>query len=330
MLLAVVCLFWLLPRTSSGQSNAPASTHRWLLVVQTTASMQPRAAAIQHIAGSMVFSGMDGQMKQGDTLGVWTYNDKLHAGSFPMQEWAPTNSKTTAQRVYKFLSAQPFEKQGLIEGFFPEIERLIEQSDFITVVLLTDGQEKMSFTPFDEPINATYDAWRKDQEKAGLPFVTVLRGEKGQIASYAVTMPPWPLELPPMPPDAPPPIPAVTKTIPATAPAVVPNLIVSGKKPEPSTNSANPPAAIASDQALPKTESDTWMSAETPKALPGTNVSAAHLQVAAVPAAASKTNSKTLWWLAIIPVLLMAGILLRAALRPRTPSKINLRKPGQG
>jgi hypothetical protein len=146
------------------------------------------------------------------------------------------------------------------------------------------------------------------------------------MASFAVTMPPWPLELPPMPPDAPPPKPAVTKTIPATAPAVVPDLIMSGRKPQ--TN-AIPPAAVASDQALPRTEPDAWMSAEPPKALSSTNVAAAHPQVAALPAP-SRTNSISLWWLAILPVLLMAGILLRAALRPRTPAKINLRKPGQG
>ena len=259
ILVFIACL---LSRGVFGQTNAPLplSSNRWLLVVETSSSMERRAASAQQIAAWLVASGMRGEMQRGDTVGVWTYNDDLQSGKFPLQMWTPETTKEVAGRVFAFLRAQKFEKQGRLDAVMPGLDRLIKDSPFITVILISDGQGKVSGTPFDDKINTTYQTWQKTQQKADMPFVTMLRGGRGKISDYVVNTPPFPFDIPPLPPEA------IVKAEPANTapkppkvkPPMAAPLIIHGKKPEPqaeenpsaeaSTNAAVSPAAPAAEQ----------------------------------------------------------------------------------
>jgi hypothetical protein len=222
----------------SGQTNLTSRlpSTRWLFIVQTSASMQRRSEAIQQIAGAMLVAGMNGQMRRGDTLGVWTFNEDLYTGLFPLQEWTPGTSAAIALQVVEFLKSRKYEKGRRFDVFLPGMERVIKDSDFITVVLISDGREKIHHTPFDSQINAVYQAWQLEQERAKMPFVTVLRAQRGRITDYAVTVPPWPLQLPPLPTELLPRKAKEAKTAQPPSPSAPP-LIISGKESEP------PPAA---------------------------------------------------------------------------------------
>src|ERR1043166_2884743 len=90
-LLSVFC-FLLFAFGASAQSS-----NRWLLVVDTSMSMRDRVKGIGEVVGDLLTTGMHGQMRRGDTLGIWTFNDKLHAGEAPLQIWAPENRQLIAQ-----------------------------------------------------------------------------------------------------------------------------------------------------------------------------------------------------------------------------------------
>src|SRR5690242_10626921 len=116
--LLVVCglLCFLSASRASAQTNTgrPLSENRWLPVVDTSHAMQRRADGLRRVANALVLSGMNGQMRRGDTLGLWTYNEGLSAGQFRLQNWTPESREVIARRVVAFLKDQKFEKDGRI------------------------------------------------------------------------------------------------------------------------------------------------------------------------------------------------------------------------
>ncbi len=257
------------------QTNTAGSlpANRWLLIVETSRAMEPRAPAALQMINMLILSGMNGQMHPGDTLGVWTYNEELNARSFDLQTWAPASSRTVATRVISFLQAQKFQKKGrFVEKVRPAMQAVFRNSDFITVVLISDGQEKIQGTPYDAEINKYYETWGGEQEKARLPFLTLLRAERDRITAYTVNAPPWPLELPPLPAALLPPKPA--PVVQAPPPQAV---IFTGKKPAP-----GPTQNVVQ---LPLTVPE--------PSLPATNLSVASAATPAQPGASRPTAAGT-------------------------------------
>ena len=237
-------------------SNSPPS-NRWLVIMETSASMQPRAVTAEQIAAGLVSSGMNGQMRPGDTVGVWTFDGSLHTGDFPLQVWNPQSAKTIAQQVFTFLHSRKYEGQSRLDNVVAAMNQVVKNSEYITIILISDGMKTLNGIPFDEKINAAYQQWQNEQTKARMPFVTLLRAAHGKMAQYAVSAPPWPINLPPLPKE----MLALAKTeMPKPAPAPKPAaprigapLILRGKPKEatsesPSTASNAVPAAATAKQ----------------------------------------------------------------------------------
>ncbi len=230
-----------------GQTNLPKSdlpANRYLLIVQTSRSVQRRAGGMVNAVANLLGSEMNGQMHPGDSLGVWTFADDLYTGRFPLQRWSLLNRRPITERVMTFLNEQTYEKQASFDKVFPAINQLVKESPFITVILVTDGQDRIRGTPFDSPINDTFNTWRERQQAAQMPFLTVLRGTQGKLTHFSVNPAPWPVEMPPLPPELQLVKTATQEITPAPkAPAsIVPSLVFRGKKPEASNVEA--PVAV--------------------------------------------------------------------------------------
>ncbi len=234
----------LLAQTNIAKTASPSN--RYLLIVETSRSMQRRADGAFQVLDDLLGSGMRGQLRRGDTLGLWTFNADLYAGRFPLQQWTPETKGKVTENVLGFLQAQKYEKSARIKKVLPTMQQIIRSSEFITVVLVTEGGEDIQGTPFDQRINEAYKQWREQQAKVQMPLVTVLRAERGQIVDCSVSPAPFGVELPPLPPAL---IAAQTvETNPAPAsrtvsPPMAPPLIIRGKKPEPAGVEATAPAA---------------------------------------------------------------------------------------
>jgi len=316
--------------------HAAAPSNRWLLIVETSRATQPRMEGVAQTAGNLILSGMNGQVRPGDTLGVWTFDSELHAGEFPLQTLSPQNSKTVAERVALFLAMQKFEKRAGLENILPEMGELITNSQFITVILISSGEERIRGTPFDSEINAQYRALQSQQAAARMPLVTVLRAQRGRITDFVVSAPPAFLEMPALPPElriveTPTPVekPAEPKRIETPPPTPkAPPLIVRGKKPdlEPEPLTPLPPVAV-----LPTNQAVVSEIQTTPPPAPPvvvnrpsatiTNVAATNVvtgpQTNQPPLAAGEIHShrKPLWFAAGIVVIAAGAALSLAFLR---------------
>jgi hypothetical protein len=166
------------------------------MIFDISRGMQSKEDAVQQIASGFVQSGANGQMRRGDTLGIWFFNDSLIVGQFPLQEWRPESAHEIAHKLIGVLHTVPYQKDGHLETVTPDMNRIIKNSDFITVVILSDGSSEISGTDCDGKINASFREWRKSQQKSKMPFIIVLRAARGTITDCTVTTPPFPLELP--------------------------------------------------------------------------------------------------------------------------------------
>ena len=248
------------------QTNPPPDrSSRFLFIVDTSSAMRRRAPAVEKAVENLLHSGMAAQLAAGDTVGVWTFDEQLYAGRFPLQLWSPERAELVSSNVVAFLKSQRYQKQGSrFEVVVPALQRIVQESSRLTILLVSDGDEKIYGTPFDRQIEGAFANKFKDQQKARMPFITVLRSMRGQFRNAIVNLAPWPVEFPEFPPEpkiveAPKPKPPEPK--PAPRP-VVPSLILIGKKPEPPiatntiaiastpTTATNPPVKV---EATPPT-----------------------------------------------------------------------------
>src|SRR5262245_8464337 len=168
-----------------------------------------------------------------------------------MQRWSADAQRTVTPRVVAFVKGQKFEKQGRFEKVLPALGHLMKNSELITVLLISDGTE-IHGTPFDDRINVVFKTWRTQQENARMPFVTVMRAQKGKLTDCLVNPAPWVVDLPPLPTE-----PQLTKATPKPAAAVpsktaasppLPPLVITGKKAEPvnmaDTNAVTPASTL--------------------------------------------------------------------------------------
>lgn len=232
---------------------------RYLLVVETSRSMNHRSEGTIKTLANILFSGMVGQIQQGDTIGVWTYNKDLYTGRLPLQRWSKLEQREICSTILNFIKGQKYDNQPAFSSLRPALEKVTRDSESLTVILVSSGEEKILGTPFDDQINQLYNTWREEQQKARMPFVTVLRAKRGTIVGYSVTPSPWQVDIPAWPPE--PIVKAVEPPRPPAKvqPAAVAPLIFTGKKPKPveTTNSTDiaptiPANSVAGTNLSPK------------------------------------------------------------------------------
>jgi hypothetical protein len=243
----------LVPVIAFGQStNPPARSrgNRYLLVIETSQEMQRRTEGLGKSVQELVGSGFGGQARPGDTIGVWTFNDALHSGKLPLQRWTTNSPSGVTNRIMKFLEKQRFEKDPEQTALLKELNGLVKDSEFLTIVFFTTGLEKWNGTPFDRPFNEFIELRGAQQEKARMPFFFALRAQAGSFVEYQTAAPPEPLIMPLLPKELRNPV--------ASGPTG--NLIVSGKKPiipDPSAEIAPSPLTNAAASIAKKSEVET-------------------------------------------------------------------------
>lgn len=288
VLLLVCGTFESFSQTDAAKTNEakPLSTqrpqpHRYLFVVETSSSMRRRAEAVQKTVRDMLLSRMAGQLRSGDSIGIWTFNDQLHAGQFPLQRWTPENRQRIAAAAVLFLTKQSYQKGSHLTETMQQVDRVVKSSEAITVILVSSGDEKLVGTPFDAEVNGSFERDRRAQQRVQMPFVTVLRAKAGEFTDYRINLAPWPVEFPPFPPEPKMEVTEVKPSPPPPAQRVAP-LIISGKKSEPveatatpappSEKPAPPPAATKTEPPPAKTETSNLIAESKPAAEPVVSV----------------------------------------------------------
>jgi hypothetical protein len=238
------------------QSAAPATGDRFLLVFDTSSDMKRRVPAVQKAITDLLASNLNGQLKPGDSLGVWTYDQELLTGQFPLQRWMPENVDAITANINAFVGGRRYSKKTSFDALVPMLYQLVRNSERLTVIIFCDGYGEIRGTPFDTGINQVFQQRQSERQKARLPIVIVLRSQRGQYTGCMASFPPQPISLPEFPS-----LPEAASARPTNAPAVTapprsnaPALIIVGRTitnrvppaapkppPEPKPALTNPP-----------------------------------------------------------------------------------------
>jgi hypothetical protein len=159
--------------------------NRFLFVVETSSAMNRSAKAARETVHALIESGMQGQMRAGDTFSLWTFNEKLDA-DYPLQRWIPEQNKNLATTAAEFLKKKRFEKKAQLSVMLPSLYSVIKSSKAISVVLISTGNEPIEGTPFDKEINGVYPVYARELREAKMPFVTIMVGRNGKLVAYSV------------------------------------------------------------------------------------------------------------------------------------------------
>jgi hypothetical protein len=234
--------------------------NRFLFVIDTSSAMKSRTNGVEEAVIGLLESGMKGQLRKGDTIGVWTYSDRLNA-DFPMQIWSEKRQDDIVIEVRDHLRELHYEKRSHLDKVLPEIGKIVSHSERVTVILIFDGADLIKGTAFDKDINALHKQYAREFKNAHAPFVTLLAARNGAVFDYTINYPNTvvvPLTADPLPPPETNMLPPVVVSPP---PAVIPLPPAEPKPPKRrieitlsgsnfAHNAAVPPPAAAPSEAV--------------------------------------------------------------------------------
>ena len=216
-------IFW--APAMQAQTPVNAVEGRYLLIFDTSAAMKKCLPATQATVNRLFISMMNGQLRAGDSIGVWTFDNELRAGRFPLQHWLPENAAIIASNITTFVKQEHYSKNTYFDEIMPFINELVRDSDRLTVLIFCDGDGTIQGTPFDDAINASFTQNQRALEKAKQPFIVVLRAQSGRYVDYTVNLSAAGVNFPEFPPLPQPPVPPPTvKTNPHPPPITPPQV----------------------------------------------------------------------------------------------------------
>jgi hypothetical protein len=256
VLLALLTGFFLIP-TLHAQPAAQSVDNRFLFIFDTSADMKKRVPALQKALNTMLATSVNGQLHSGDSIGVWTFDEDLQTGQFPLQHWDSDNAAMIASNMTKFVEKQHYSKKTSFDALQPLLNQVVENSERLTVLIFCDGEAAISGTRFDNGINQVFQQRQAELKKARQSFIVAFRAQLGEYTGCTVSFPPASLNLPKFPPWPPPPVPAPAMPQPTNAPppasaVVVPSIIIVGTNvgtrllPTPTNTPPPAPAVVAS------------------------------------------------------------------------------------
>jgi outer membrane biosynthesis protein TonB len=218
---AVIGLLWLAglrltTLQAQNQTATPESAPRYFLfVVEASRSMKPRTQATLDVLQTLLNSAFDRQMRRGDILDAWAFNDTLHKMGAPAQADSQEARATLSVRLLDFVMSQASDKKANLDKVLPELNTLLHDSPFVTLILLSSGENDFHGSVCDGLINSSFKRLHEQQQQAQRPLVTVIRSMGGQITDCKVVAAPQAIKMPALP--APPVISAETKKTTALA-----------------------------------------------------------------------------------------------------------------
>jgi len=182
----LLCAAW------SRAEDPPRSPHRmenrFLFVIDTSSAMKSRSDGVEQAVLGLLDSGMKGELRKGDTIGLWTYSDRLNT-DFPMQVWSEQKKDGIVKQVRDYLRGLRYEKRSHLEKALPTIGQVAADSERLTVILVFDGTDAIKGTPFDKDINDLHKQYAREFRTSREPFVTLLAAHNRTFFDYTINYP---------------------------------------------------------------------------------------------------------------------------------------------
>ncbi|HZL13730.1 MAG TPA: hypothetical protein VFC85_06255 [Verrucomicrobiae bacterium] len=204
--------------------------NRFLFIFDTSSDMKKRVPAEQKALKELLALSVGGQLHSGDSMGVWTFDRKLHAGEFPLQHWDASDAVMIASNITRFIDKHKYSKKTSFAALQPVLNQVAANSERLTVFIFSDGETPMVGTPYDAGINSLFKEKQSQLKKDRQPFVITLRAQLGKYVGCTLSFPPAPINFPQFPPlPSPPPPPQTNEPAPANPPVLMaPPLVIIG------------------------------------------------------------------------------------------------------
>ena len=209
-----------------GRADEPpvhSMENRFLFVIDNSSAMKARKQGVQEAVNALLESNLKGELRKGDTIGLWTYNDHLDT-DFPMEIWNDAKKGNILSEVRGHLNRLHYEKRAHLDKIMPAITDVIKNSERVTVILIFDGSQPIKGTPFDTDLNDLHKRYSKEFHSSEEPFVTVLAAREGKVFDYTINYPST-VVIPHTADPLPPPV-TNTRPVMAVAPPVEPAPVV--------------------------------------------------------------------------------------------------------
>src|SRR6185312_8356181 len=177
------------------------------------AEMKSRIQPTQTELNQILAFGINGELRIGDSMGIWTFDREPHTGQFPMVRWSPEDAASIASGIGKFLGKQTYSRTNNFTALMPLLNQVIQNSPRLTILIFCDGG-KISGTPFDDGINQIFEQRGAILKRSKQPFVILLRTQQGKYVGCTINFPPGMVNVPPFPPFPRPAPPVVTNVAP--------------------------------------------------------------------------------------------------------------------
>jgi len=189
--------------------------NRFLFVLETSSGMTKLEHGGRQAVFDLIYSGVDGRMRRGDTYGIWPFNEQIFAGLVPMQTWDPQKRLEQASAVGRYLRTHKYEKEGNFPLLMKQLHAVVRGAQDVNIFVVTDGNTAFAGTTFDGVINAGFESNRAQVQDAKKPLIVTLVARKGLFTAASVTPAGDKIELAELPP--------VTNAVPEVAQAPATN-----------------------------------------------------------------------------------------------------------
>jgi hypothetical protein len=162
--------------------------NRFLFIVDTSSSMKRIEQAGRQVVFDLVNSGIEGRMQPGDTFGVWTFEDDVKGGVFPIQVWTPEKSSDLAGQVGRFLKEELGGRASRLDVAITNAERLVKSVRDVDIVIVTSSGTR--FKP-DETWAILEQNWKgrlEEAQKNKKAMVITLACRSGRMAQATVAL----------------------------------------------------------------------------------------------------------------------------------------------
>lgn len=201
--LLVAAIFSALHLQAAGQPQP----HRFLLIFETSPALKKNLKTVRQTLSQMFVSDLQEELHTGDDVAVWTVDDTLHTSGFPLTSWASENAAAYTVHLDEYLGEQKFTRHASLAPIEPLLNRIIQSSEHLTILIFCDSQSSLQGTPFDDAVNQVITNTAARTDGRPIPLVLVLRSYRGESVGSSVNQS-APLKFPPfpMPPKPAPPV----------------------------------------------------------------------------------------------------------------------------
>jgi hypothetical protein len=222
---------------------------RFLLIFETSPGLEKNLPLVKQTLDGLFVSNLQHEMQDNDDLAVWTVDQDLHTGTFPLASWSPEDAEMYSSRLKDFLGRQSFTRHASLAAVQPLLNRVVKNSERLTVLIFCDGQSNLLGTPYDSGMNEIIKKAAAGGKGAPGLFILVLRSYRGEYLGGSVNRS-GPVNFPKFPPPAKPEPSAVIKPTTVVAPTVVPvpALIIVGTNVGTNLSAASKPVPQAAPQ----------------------------------------------------------------------------------